>query len=144
MKSQKRKQSCSHRTTFAPNEERFLKSFAKSQVTDIAEWRHPGIHGWMENRWRQETNNWKQDDDGSWDTEFNCIDFDLSTTTIEDCIEAVESESLPHTEGFFFGEPEDRWPKDEFQEQKEYDLKALSNALELKKKGERITYWSWW
>ena len=127
------------------NDERIFKWLAKSQVMDIAEWRkHPGIHGWMENRWREETNNWATDEDGCWKTEFNCVDYDLSTKVIEDCIEAVKSESLPHTEGFCFGDPEDEWPEDEFQQQKEYDLKALNNALELAKTGERITYWSWW
>ncbi len=101
----------------------------------IADWRkHPNLHGWFEQRWRAETHS---------SEEFNCKDYCLDEEDIVECIEAVKSNSLPHTEGFFFGD-EDEWSEEEREEQKQEDLEILEDALQRKRKGQTLVYSAWY
>lgn len=101
----------------------------------IATWRkHPDLHGWMENRWREQT--------GSTEI-FNCVDFELCEADILDCMEAVKTNSLPCTDGPSFGD-ENEWTAEQRARQKQEDITVLEDALRRLQAGECIVYSSWW
>ena len=74
---------------------------------EIAYWRkHPNLHGWMEQRWRdkgchggdiENSDNWT----------FNGIELELTWEDLEQLEEDVKNGRLPHTTGFFFGSDSD-------------------------------------
>jgi hypothetical protein len=78
-----------------------LKEFVNSKVskpTEIAYWRkHPHLHGWMEQRWRQREN-------PPADEMFNGIEFELFREDIDQLEQDILYNNLPHTQGFFFGD----------------------------------------
>ena len=81
---------------YAKNRGRGCKPFV------IHTWRkHPNLQGWMENLWVQRNNNPF--------VPFNCKKLYLRRRDLYDLEEAVRSQSLPETEGFFFGQNADRW-----------------------------------
>lgn len=69
-----------------------------SKPIELAYWRkHPSLHGWMEQLYRQR---------GGTGT-FNGIELELTWNDIDDLERAVRHGKLPFTEGFFFGKPAD-------------------------------------
>jgi len=69
-----------------------------TEPTELAYWRkHPSLHGWMEQLYRQRGGN----------NTFNGVELELSWNDIDDLENAVRHGQLPFTEGFFFGKPVD-------------------------------------
>ena len=97
---------------------------------NIAEWRkHPNLHGWMEQLWREKTGN--KDDD------FNCQEVELTEKDLDDLFEAVVLNRLPKTQGFFYGSDADSYYKGT-------DKAFISDALKAIAKGKKVFYNSWW
>lgn len=96
--------------------------------TEISYWRkHSSLHGWMENLWREKGG----------EGEFNCVEVELTAADLDELEFAIEDNSLPFTEGFFFGLPKDH-------ESKDYDLEFIRTAREQISMGYTIIYKSWW
>lgn len=106
-----------------------IKQTSKNEEKELFYWRkHPNLQGWMENLWRDKTGN--QTDD------FNLVHLDLNLSDIENLEEAILSNSLPETSGFFFGTSTP--------DRKEEDLEFIKLAKEELSKGNEIYYSSWW
>ena len=95
---------------------------------EIAYWRtHPCLQGWMGDLWREKGG----------EGEFNCVELELTAADLDELEFAIEDNSLPLTEGFFFGLPKDH-------ESKDYDLEFIRTAREQISMGYTIIYKSWW
>ena len=95
---------------------------------EIAYWRkHPNLHGWMENLYYAKG--------GKADT-FNCVNLELTFQDIKELYEAIKTNNLPSTSGFFFGQST--------HEEMETDLEFVEKALEATQSGESVYYSSWW
>ena len=96
------------------------KEFVNRQVTrprELAYWRkHPNLHGWMEQLWLS-----KNTESGAVDSDFNGVELELTWEDIDQLEQDIRQGALPHTTGFFFGEPSD----DHYREQ---DLKFCKDA----------------
>ena len=80
----------------------------RSHILRLGYWRkHPNLHGYIVNNYA--------------DGEDKCQSIFLDEDNIEEIIAAITAETLPHTEGFFFG-ASDGTEKDE-------DLKIFTAAL---------------
>ncbi len=98
----------------------------KGNEQEIAYWRkHNALDGWMEKLFREKGN------DGGW----NCAELELTKEDIEHLEQDVKSDSLPETEGFFYG-ADSRF--DEYK--KEQTLEFIEEAKVLLEKGERVYY----
>jgi len=94
---------------------------------EIQYWRkHPNLHGWMEQLYRNKGGT----------GEFNLTTVRLDEADIDALESVVQQNRLPHTTGFYFGEslPED----------KEDDLLFISAARQALKEGYAVFYTSWW
>jgi hypothetical protein len=92
-------------------------------------WRkHPNLHGWMEELYREKGGG----------NEFNCRGVVLTERDLDRLEEAIKDGELPHTAGFFFGE------SDESEEQKQEDLVFVEQARTHIKDGMTVWYESWW
>ena len=92
---------------------------------EIAYWRkHPNLHGYIVNTFA----------DGVDD----CRDIPLTKENIENIIQAVRDNKLPHTDGFFFGESR--------KEYDEYTLDLLSKVLAkmIADPNYKVTYTASW
>ena len=99
-----------------------------SKPVELAYWRkHPSLHGWMEQLYRQR---------GGTDT-FNGIELELTWNDVDDLERAVRHGKLPFTEGFFFGKPADNVYYEE-------DLKFCLNAKAEIFLGFKVFYNSSW
>ena len=112
------------------------KEFVNRQVTrprELAYWRkHPNLHGWMEQLWLS-----KNTESGAVDSDFNGVELELTWEDIDQLEQDIRQGALPHTTGFFFGNPSD----DYYREQ---DLEFCKNAkFELFMK-HRVFYNSSW
>lgn len=98
---------------------------------EIAYWRkHPNLHGWMENLYR---------DKGGIDEQFNCVPVELTMSDLDNLEEAIKEDKLPDTAGFFFGQSY----KDS--EATSYDLDFVRKAKQLiLNEDKRVFYTSWW
>lgn len=91
-------------------------------------WRkHPNLHGLMEKIYREK---------GGQGESFNCVAVMLTLEDLTRIRQEVEAQTLPMTEGFFFGESQ--------KEEKERDLEFLKEAEKSLKDGFTIWYDSWW
>lgn len=82
----------------------------KETVLELGYWRkHPNLHGFIVNQFA-----------GGID---ECQDIELSKENILEIINAIKSGSLPHTEGFFFGNSSNS------QEQATEDVAVFEKAL---------------
>ena len=69
---------------------------------ELAYWRkHPNLHGWMENLYRE------QGGEG----DFNGDELELTWEDLERLEQDIERGYLPETSGFFFGDPSDEYYK---------------------------------
>ena len=101
-----------------------------SRPAEIAYWRkHPNLHGWMEQLWREKRYKTQPSDasesvDPDSDT-FNGIELELSREDIDRLEQDIIEGNLPSTSGFFFGSDSDEYyrPQDlEFVRQARVDL----------------------
>ena len=96
-------------------------------------WRkHPNLQGWMETLWKSKG----LSTTGEWN-EFNCQPVELSEEDVTCLRMDIESQGLPKTTGFFFGDNSDR-------EYKDQDLAFCEWALKELKAGNKVIYDSWW
>ncbi len=106
------------------------KKGLKEHFVDLAYWRkHNALQGWMENLFRLR---------GGKGT-FNCQDIHLSAVDIDLLESVVKSDSLPQTEGFFFGEDSSL-----DKHKKEITLKFIKDARIHLELGKEICYSSNW
>jgi len=71
----------------------------REKTLELGYWRkHPNLHGYIVQNFAHGVD--------------NCLDIDLNIENLEQLLSAVESDSLPETQGFFFGTslPEDKEP----------------------------------
>lgn len=100
--------------------------------TELAYWRkHPNLQGWMENLW--ESKGRPFDESG----EFNCVPVELTKEDLDSLEQALDSNSLPETAGFFFGSNSD----DEYRQQ---DVEFIAIARKALDSGLKVVYDSWW
>jgi len=106
---------------------------------ELAYWRkHPNLQGWMERLWENKGRpNLPEDHKENMLGDFNCIPVELNMDDLDDLEDAVRSNSLPATGGFFFGENSDEYYK-------EKDLEFIRNARDALDSGLRVEYNSWW
>lgn len=95
---------------------------------EVAYWRkHPCLHGWMESVYREHG--------GQGD--FNGDELELTSEDLDQLEEAINTNGLPHTEGFFFGD-------DASEYYREGDLKFVKEARAHLFLGLRVFYNSSW
>lgn len=106
---------------------------ANEPPREIAYWRkHPNLHGWMEQLWRNKNNT-----HGLNDPTFNGIELELTWEDLDALEEDIKNGRLPSTSGFFFGTPAD----DHYRAQ---DLEFVRNARAEIFMGLRVFYNSSW
>jgi hypothetical protein len=106
-------------------------------VTRIAQWRkHPNLQGWMRQLWER-----KMYADGAVEEilpiEFNCRPIRLTWQDLDTLEEAVLGKALPPTQGFFFGESDDDYYREDDLEFIRYAREAIGQDME-------VYYDSWW
>ncbi len=89
--------------------------------------KHPNLHGWMEALYREK---------GGSQENFNHFPVRLTLQPLERLQAAVEEDSLPETDGFFFGESEP--------EHKAEDLDFIQETREAIAEGDSVFYLSPW
>ena len=102
--------------------------------TELAYWRkHPNLQGWMENLWNSKGCPNANENDA----EFNCVPVSLTKEDLDSLEQALDSNSLPATAGFFFGSNSD----DEYRQQ---DVEFIGLARKALDSGLTVVYDSWW
>ena len=107
---------------------------------ELAYWRkHPNLQGFMEELWIEKgTPGLKPSDTGSmFGSDFNCVPLELNLADLDSFEARLDAESLPETEGFFFGDDADGY----YVEQDREFIVAARNAIE---DGYTVVYSSWW
>jgi hypothetical protein len=100
---------------------------------EIAYWRkHPNLQGWMRDLWESKVNQVTAER-----TTFNGVELELTWEDLEKLEADIKTGQLPHTTGFFFGDPSD----DYYREQ---DLKFIKDAKAELFVGLRVFYNSSW
>jgi hypothetical protein len=103
--------------------------------TEICYWRkHPNLQGWMENLWESKGRPNAHEDNIN---EFNCVPVELTKEDLDSFEQSLESNSLPETEGFFFGDNSDNV----YRQQDVEFIQSARNALD---NGQKVVYDSWW
>lgn len=106
---------------------------ANEPPREIAYWRkHPNLHGWMEQLWRNKNNT-----HGLNDITFNGIELELTWEDLDALEMDIKNGQLPSTSGFFFGTPADDYYRVQ-------DLEFVRNARAEIFMGLRIFYNSSW
>jgi len=104
-----------------------LKKKEDSEPEEFFYWRkHPDLHGWMENKWK----------DRGHEGEFNCVSLPLTDKDLDELEATIHRSQLPNTVGFFFGTSRE----DETQN----DLNFIREAREVLRQGYGVEYFSWW
>ena len=104
-----------------------------SQSRELAYWRkHPNLHGWMEQVWREKAGLRANDD-----PTFNGVELELTWEDLDALEQAILSGQLPRTRGFFFGEDSDDYYK-------EKDLQFVKEAKAEIFVGLKVFYNSSW
>ena len=79
-----------------------------SRPRELAYWRkHPNLHGWMEQLWLSKNTESGAVDFDAVDSDFNGVELELTWEDIDQLEQDIRRGALPHTTGFFFGEPSD-------------------------------------
>jgi hypothetical protein len=100
------------------------------QKEEIFYWRkHHDLHGWFENLYYYK---------GGSAESFNCVNVRLTNEDLDRLKEAVVSQGLPNTTGFFFGNN----PPDD--ESVANDIIFIVKAREAIARGMAVFYDSWW
>jgi hypothetical protein len=115
--------------------ESYVTETEKSSVAkprEIAYWRkHPNLHGWMEQLWRNRVT------DPSADPMFNGVELELTWEDLDQLEQDVKEKRLPATTGFFFGEDSDEYYL-------EQDLEFIKTARADLFMGLKVFYNSSW
>lgn len=109
------------------------------QKRELAYWRkHPNLQGWMENLWHSKgCPNAHEDKNTNGMSDFNCVPVELTEEDLDSLEQALDSNSLPSTVGFFFGDN-----SDDIYRQKDVEfIRAARQALD---NGQKVVYDSWW
>lgn len=102
----------------------------KEKLEELAYWRkHHDLHGWMERLYRAK---------GGIKESFNCVPIRLSMDDLNRLENDVLNNSLPETQGFFFGTN----PPDEYS--REQDMLFIAKAKISIASGAAVYYDSWW
>jgi hypothetical protein len=105
---------------------------------EIAYWRkHPNLHGWMEQLWNSKGRPGLEQYHNNTDLMFNGIELELTWEDLDQLEEDINKETLPHTEGFFFGSPADNYYR-------EQDLEFVRKARAEIFSGLKVFYNSSW
>lgn len=97
-------------------------------VETIHRWRkHPNLHGWMEQLYIEK---------GGSEQVFNCACVELTLEDLDRLEQVIRDNSLPQTEGFFFGETDGSEVDD--------DLAFVAKARAAIADGKQVFYDSWW
>ena len=95
---------------------------------ELAYWRkHPNLEGFMSNLYYEKGG----------EDEFNCVDLELDEEDLDKLEETLDSNELPETSGFFFGNNSD----DHYAEA---DREFIVQARSALKQGYTVVYTSWW
>ena len=106
---------------------------ANEPPREIAYWRkHPNLHGWIEQLWRNKNNT-----HGLNDITFNGIELELTWEDLDALEMDIKNGQLPSTSGFFFGTPADDYYRVQ-------DLEFIRNARAEIFMGLRVFYNSSW
>ena len=99
-------------------------------LEELAYWRkHHDLHGWMERLYRAK---------GGTKESFNCVPIRLSMDDLNKLENDVLNNTLPETQGFFFGTN----PPDEYS--REQDMLFIAKAKIAITAGDAVYYDSWW
>ena len=111
----------------------------EKQGEELACWRkHPFLHGWMEQLWEDQGRpNFDPETMGGTFGDFNCVPLELTIEDIDRLEKDINANSLPETEGFFFGGDADKY----YEQQ---DLEFCNWALKELDKGREVYYDSSW
>lgn len=102
----------------------------EGDLEELAYWRkHHDLHGWMERLYRSK---------GGDKESFNCVPVRLTMEDLNMLESDVLNNSLPETQGFFFGTN----PPDEYS--REQDMAFISKAKISIANGAAVYYDSWW
>ena len=102
----------------------------KEKLEELAYWRkHHDLHGWMERLYRSK---------GGDKESFNCVPVRLTKADLDLLEHDVLNNTLPETQGFFFGTN----PPDE--ESKQEDMAFIAKAKIVLAAGDAVYYDSWW
>jgi len=102
-----------------------------SRPVEIAYWRkHPHLHGWMDQLWQSRTNPGR-------DEMFNGIELELFREDIDRLEQDIQTEILPETRGFFFGDDASEYYRSQ-------DLEFIKHARAELFLGLRVFYNSSW
>jgi hypothetical protein len=102
----------------------------KEPLEELAYWRkHHDLHGWMERLYRAK---------GGDKESFNCVPVRLTKADLDLLEHDVLNNTLPETQGFFFGTN----PPDE--ESKQEDMAFIAKAKIAIADGDAVYYDSWW
>ena len=111
----------------------FTQENEGEEATEAFYWRkHPDLHGFFAREWVAINPNKEE-------TDLNCETLYLTTEILERLEKALlpsGNESLPKTQGFFFGHSDGYYA--------DQDLKALEFAKGALRKGHKVFYTSWW
>ena len=106
-----------------------------NEPMEIAYWRkHPSWHGAMEQLWIKKG---RPGINPGEEPSFNCIELELTWDDLNELEQLVQTNQLPYTTGFYFGNPAD-------EEYKEHDLEFIKNAKAEIFLGLRVFYNSSW
>lgn len=104
-----------------------LVDFEAGDSGELHYWRkHPNLHGWMERLYRAKGGN----------EVFNCVPVILGLRDLDALEAEILAGTLPHTEGFFFGESDGSEVED--------DLAFIAKAREAIADGYTVYYRSSW
>ena len=102
--------------------------FEAEDETQLHYWRkHPNLHGWMHRLYRHK---------GGTDSEFNCVNLQLTEADLKALETAILANALPLTSGFFFGQSDGSEAAD--------DLAFIAKARAALAEGLCVFYTSWW
>ena len=102
----------------------------KEPLEELAYWRkHHDLHGWMERLYRAK---------GGDKESFNCVPLRLTKTDLDLLEHDVLNNTLPETQGFFFGTN----TPDEYS--REQDMAFIMKAKIAIANGAAVYYDSWW
>ncbi|NDD85588.1 phosphoglycerate kinase [bacterium] len=101
---------------------------------ELAYWRkHPNLQGWMERLWESKGRPNAHEDSN----DFNCIPVELTEEDLDNLEQSLETNSLPETTGFFFGENKDNMYRQQ-------DVEFIQVARQALDEGDKVVYDSWW